>query len=143
MNRYLEEKILTAEPVELVRLLYQTAIASVREARAHLRAGRIAERARSNASAYAAIAELNGSLNLLAAPELAGRLRGLYNYMEGRLVAANLEQSDAPLEEVLCLLNTLAEGWTAAAETLRHDDQDTFAGIQPTPGQGAGLAVGI
>jgi flagellar protein FliS len=143
MNRYLEEKILTAEPVELVRLLYQTAIASVREARAHLRAGRIAERARANASAYAAIAELNGSLNLLAAPELAGRLRGLYHYMEARLVEANGEQLDAPLEEVLCLLTTLAEGWTAAADTLRRHDNNEFAGMQPTPGQGATLAISI
>ena len=35
----------------------------------------------------------------------------LYDYMLGRLTEANIQQSDAPLAEVLGLLCTLAEAW--------------------------------
>jgi flagellar protein FliS len=141
MNRYLEQKILTADPVELVRVLYQTAISSVREARTHLREGRIAERARATSCAYAALAELNGSLNMPAAPELTGRLRGLYLYMQGRLVEAGTQQSDVPLAEILGLLTTLAEAWTAALETLRQSEIEAVAAMPPRAGARETLAL--
>jgi len=44
MNPYFEQVILSASPVELVRLMYQRAIALVTDARDHLKAGRIKER---------------------------------------------------------------------------------------------------
>lgn len=120
MNRYLEQKIMAAEPVELTRLVYQSAIAAVRDARRHLREGRIAERTRAFTLAYSAIVELDGTLNSAAAPELAGRLRTLYRYMEKRLVEGNLQQTDAPFAEVLELLTTLSEAWMAVPEIQRE-----------------------
>jgi flagellar protein FliS len=116
MNPYFEQKILSADPIELVRLLYQRAIGSVREAREHLRGGRIAERSKAITRAYEALRELLGSLRPEAAPELAGRLRELYCYMQQRLLDANLRQEDGPLTETLGLLTTLGEGWDRIAE---------------------------
>ena len=45
-DAYLEHRILSADPLELVRLLYQAAIGAVREARRALSAGEIAARSR-------------------------------------------------------------------------------------------------
>ena len=45
---------------------------------------------------------------------MAGRLRDLYCYMQRRLIAANFEQKDEPLAEVLGLMTTLSEAWTQA-----------------------------
>jgi flagellar protein FliS len=134
MNRYLEQQILTAEPVELTRLVYQAAIAAVRDARTHLREGRIAERTRAFSLAYSAITELDGSLNPEAAPELSNRLRALYLYMEKRLVEANTQQSDAPFAEVLSLLITLSEAWNTVAQTQRAAAQGDLSGMQPASG---------
>ena len=39
MNPYFEQMILSASPIELVRLMYQQAIAAVADAREHLREG--------------------------------------------------------------------------------------------------------
>jgi len=117
MNPYIEQKILTADPIELIRILYQHGIFAVREAREHLRAGRIMERATAINKAWAVLMELKTSLRPEAAPEVAGRLSDLYCYMQRRLVTANFEQKDEPLAEVLGLMTTLSEAWAAPVET--------------------------
>lgn len=122
MNPYYEQKILNSEPIELVRLVYQHAISSVKEAREHLRHKRIRERSAAVMRAYAAIAELIAALRPEVAPEMCNRLRSLYDYMQRRLLEANLQQADAPLAEVYNLLTTLAEGWSGVAADLASKD---------------------
>jgi flagellar protein FliS len=117
MNQYFEQMILSASPIELVRLMYQRAIASVRDARRHLSEGRIMDRGRSINAAFLVLVELISSLNREEAPELAARLGGLYAYMQTQLLQANLKQQDAPLAEVLGLLTTLAEAWDGISDT--------------------------
>lgn len=111
MNPYFEQMILSASPIELVRLMYQQAIASVADAREHLREGRIRERVAAIRKAYGLITELLVSLDASKAPEIAGNLRRIYSYMLARLNEANFSKSDAPLEEVGRLLSTLADAW--------------------------------
>jgi flagellar protein FliS len=111
MNPYFEQMILSASPVELVRLMYQKAIASVTDARDHLKAGRIRERAQAINKAYSIVAELMISLDMEKAPELATNLKRLYCYIQERLIEANHTQKDAPLAETVRLLSTLADAW--------------------------------
>jgi flagellar protein FliS len=111
MNPYFEQMILSASPIELVRLMYQKAIASVTDARDHLKAGRIRERAQAINKAYSILAELMISLDMERAPELATNLKRLYCYMQERLIEANHTQKDAPLAETTRLLSTLADAW--------------------------------
>ena len=110
-DSYLESQVLSADPVELIRLLYVAATASVREARRHLAAGAIAERARAITKACQVLTELAVSLDYERGGEIARRLGQLYEYMGRQLIEANVSQMDAPLEEVLDLLGTLSEGW--------------------------------
>jgi flagellar protein FliS len=110
---YLEQRILSAEPLELVRVLYQAATAAVRKARSHLAAGEIAERARAINQAYRVLTELNSSLDHQRGGDLSRRLAQMYGYMMRRLIEANFQQRDEPLAEVLGLLATLAEAWDA------------------------------
>jgi flagellar secretion chaperone FliS len=116
MNQYFEQMVLSASPVELIRLLYQKAISSTRNAREHLRCRRIAERCSAINNAYLVLGELTASLRDEESPELAKRLRALYIYMQGRLIEANLKQQDEPLADVLGLLITLADAWEAPKE---------------------------
>jgi len=118
MNRYFEETILNADPIDLIRLLYQRAISSLEDAREHLREKRIAQRSAAINRAYAVVAELIASLRPEAAPELARQLSHLYSYILQRLLDANSQQAEKPLVEVLDLLKTLEEGWAGAAATL-------------------------
>jgi flagellar protein FliS len=110
-DAYLENRILSADPVELVRLLYHAAIDAVRESRRHLAAGDIRERSNAISRSCGILIELAGSLDQTRGGELSQRLAQLYDYMHWRLIHANCEQSDAPLAEVLGLLVTLSEAW--------------------------------
>jgi flagellar secretion chaperone FliS len=130
MNIYFEQKILSADPIELTQLVYDRAILCVREAREHLAKRRILERSTAIGRAYAAIAELHGSLRPEAAPVMVERLEGLYLYMQRLLIEANSDQTDGPLAEALGLLMTLAEAWHG----LKRENEHRRETHTPTPG---------
>jgi flagellar protein FliS len=113
---YLETEIMQADPLELVRLLYKGAIEAVGKAREHVRSGQISERSRQVSRAIEILAELSHSLNLEQGGSVAQNLAQLYDYMVRRLVDANAQQVEAPLEEVERLLGTLHEAWTQVSE---------------------------
>jgi flagellar protein FliS len=110
-DAYLESRVLTADPIELVNLLYQACTQAVREARHHLAEGRIAERSREINKACEIVIELAAALDHERGGEISQRLALLYDYMQQRLLEANMQQSDAPLADVLGLLSTLSEAW--------------------------------
>jgi len=127
-DAYVAEKILSADPVELVRILYRAAIESVEEARRHLARGLIPARSASVSKAVEILSELSLSLRPEPALEISRRLAELYDYMQRRLLEGNFEQQDAPLAEVSRLLATLAEAWQAvprpaAAKISDRDDR--------------------
>jgi flagellar protein FliS len=115
-DAYLESRVLTADPIELVNLLYQACAQAVREARRHLAEGRIAERSREINQACAILIELATALDHERGGEISQRLALLYDYMQRRLLEANMQQSDAPLADVLGLLSTLSEAWAGIAK---------------------------
>ncbi len=110
-DAYLESRVLSADPIELVNMLYQGCMQAVREARLHLAEGRIAERSREITKACQIVIELAVSLDHERGGEISRRLALLYDYMHRRLLEANMRQSDEPLADVLGLLSTLSEGW--------------------------------
>lgn len=108
---YLETRVLSADPLELICLLYQHAIEAVRDARVHLASGEIAPRSRAITKAIGILDELNVSLDHAAGGAISSNLEQLYNYMTVRLTEANMRKQEAPLAEVESLLSTLAEAW--------------------------------
>ncbi|HWB83340.1 MAG TPA: flagellar export chaperone FliS [Bryobacteraceae bacterium] len=120
-DSYLESRILSADPVELIRLLYHAATGAVRDARRHLAEGNIAERSRSISKAGEILVELNGALDHGRGGEISKQLEQVYDYMQRKLLEANFHQSDALLAEVLGLLSTLSEGWDGVANRLKSE----------------------
>jgi flagellar protein FliS len=110
-NSYLESKILAADAVELVQILYQSALEAVENARRSLKQGEIAARSKQIGKACAILTELTISLNHDAGGDLSRTLSDLYDYMRRRLLEANFKQIEPPLAEVSKLLATLLEGW--------------------------------
>ncbi|MFB3826429.1 MAG: flagellar export chaperone FliS [Bryobacteraceae bacterium] len=119
---YLEAQVMSASPLELVKILYGAAAAAVRDARRHLASGDVLARSREISRAMNIMAELGGALDRNAGGEFAGRLAELYGYIGVRLMDAHVRQRDEPLAEVLALLTTLRQGWDGLerpAETPR------------------------
>jgi flagellar protein FliS len=122
LTSYLEQKTLSASPLELVAMLYLKAINEIREARRHLAARNIALRSNAISKVCDIIGELDGTLSMEEGGELSQRLRSLYRYCLVRLLDANLHQADEPLAEVQGLLATLSEGWQTIAQTSARAD---------------------
>jgi flagellar secretion chaperone FliS len=112
INAYEENRVLSASPVELVRILYAAASRAVMNAREFLLAGDIRSRSREISKAQLILLELSTSVDPTKGREVAGRLLSLYDYMQGRLIEANTAQKEGPLEEVCALLETLQEAWS-------------------------------
>jgi flagellar protein FliS len=133
-DAYLESRVLSADPLELVNMLYQASTAAVREARHHLAEGRIAERSREINKAFEILVELGSSLDHERGGEISQRLALLYDYMRRQLLDANMQQSDPPLIEVLGLLSTLSEAWSGVrVAEVRPIERASSPWVQPPP----------
>jgi len=112
-KEYLVQRVLNASPVELVGILYETALQAVDEALAALQSGNIAA-----TKCIQAIAELRLALRRDVNPQYCDTLSGLYDYMQRQLMRAHSDKSGGLLREVSRLLQTLLDGWTGAMRNL-------------------------
>src|ERR1700723_2949707 len=93
---YLESRVLSADPVDLIAISYEFATLRVHQARTALAKGDIAERCKGISKAIAILAELESSLDYKLGGEIAYNLGRLYRYMTERLTQANVRQQDKP-----------------------------------------------
>jgi flagellar secretion chaperone FliS len=115
-NRYREVAVKTANPLQLIVILYDAAICSLRQAQEHIENKNIEGRSRSINKCIAIISELQCSLNLNNGGDIARSLDRLYDYMKTRIFAASAQQSAQPLAESEALLENLRSAWRALAE---------------------------
>lgn len=117
LARYGAVKVTTASPGHLLVMLYDGLLRFLREASAALVAkdrGRACERI---SRSHGIISHLLSSLDPKPAPELAQHLQSVYVFCLGRLLAANLDQDPAKVNEVLRVMSPLRDAWvTAVAE---------------------------
>ncbi len=131
--KYREEEILSAEPIELVRMLFAGAVEAVAQARKALSEGDILGRSRAISKANLIVNELALSLDPAGAGELGRNLADLYAYIQKRLLEANFKQIDGPLAEAERLLRTLLEGWEACEPALAPRVQAPADSTHPYP----------
>lgn len=108
----------TADPLELVLMLYRGAITALHGAEQALERGEIERSHQALIRAQSIVAELMGTLNLDAG-EVAHNLHRLYDYMQRRLMEANLRKQPEGAVEVRRLLSQLLETWEELAQRQR------------------------
>jgi len=102
----------TADPHQLVSLLFDALIQSLNLARGSMERQDVASKGAAIGKAIRIVEEgLKAGLNLQEGGELAANLKGLYEYSVQRLTLANLRNDVAPIHEVLNLIEPLADSW--------------------------------
>ncbi len=129
-RRYLEVEIKTATPVELVVLLYDSAIANLQKAQEHVIQGDIAKRVTCINRVIAILTELEANLNFDAGGQISASLERLYRYMKNLVFQANLHQDAVPLKECARLMTTLRSAW---AEVARTEARNAAPAAKPMP----------
>lgn len=120
-NVGLESSVATADPHQLILMLYQGAILSIATAKQHMLRKEIPAKGAAISKAISIIDEgLKGSLNMDVGGELAQNLAGLYGYMSQRLLVANLKNDPLILDEVTRLLSELKSAWEAIRPTAHQ-----------------------
>ncbi len=114
---YLENQVKFASPVDLIVMLYDRAIQSLKSCSDSFKGGETDLKAKGLALCKAVdiISELQSVLDRKRGGEIAQNLDKLYTYMLEKLTIANYENNQASIEEVTRLLEELREGWKAAA----------------------------
>lgn len=115
-----QSDVATADPLDLVIMLYDGAILALASARMALDNKDIPLRGQKISHAIDIISNgLHASLDYQSGGELADRLGALYNYMVSRLIYANLNASAPAIDEVVGLLKELKSGWDAIRDQAR------------------------
>lgn len=114
-DSYLEGMVLGADPLNLVSMIYGSAVQNIQNARRSLQEGDIEARNRAANKVFEALGLLTSSLNIEEGGQVGENLLSLYLYMQRRLLEANATKSDQQFAEVEELLTTLRSSWAELA----------------------------
>jgi flagellar protein FliS len=115
VNSYQQTQFFTTNPLKLVLMCYEGAIASLKLARDSYLAGRFEAKTKALQRCMDIIHELNASLELEKGGECAANLRSLYVYMTQALTDADLKRDIETMDRVITMLEELESAWKAAA----------------------------
>jgi flagellar protein FliS len=114
---YRQTQTQTAAPGELIVMLYRGAIRFVGSAIQAIETKNIQEAHNGIVRAQAIITELLESLDLERGEEVGRNLWRIYEYMNQRLIEANMRKDADPAREVERLLRELLPAWEQAARS--------------------------
>lgn len=110
---HVETSMHTMDQHQLVSLLYQGVLNSIATARGAMARGDVAGKVNNISKAVRIIEEgLSTALDKVDGGELAQNLGALYDYCLHRLILANARNDDAMMQEVMRLIEPVAQGWS-------------------------------
>ncbi|HWW08204.1 flagellar export chaperone FliS [Collimonas sp.] len=112
----IESAVMSASPQQLLTMLFDGAKAAISMARHHMASGDIVAKGNAISKAVSIIdsglkASLDAEAGGSAGAELAANLSALYDYINQRLLYANLHNDPGMLDEAERLLENIASAW--------------------------------
>ncbi|WJW74581.1 flagellar export chaperone FliS [Thiohalobacter sp. IOR34] len=105
-----------ASPHRLVQMLMEGALDRIVAAKGCMQRRQIADKGQQISVAISIVNALHASLDKEAGGEIAANLDQLYDYMERRLLEANVHNDPSILDEVVDLLRQIKTAWDAIAD---------------------------
>lgn len=136
----MESRVNGADPLGLIVLLYEGAIAALARGKSHMERNETAEKGKAIAMAVTIINDgLKASLDMKIGGEIAANLDALYDYMGQRLLLASLKNQPEIIDEISNLLTDLKGAWVSIGKV--HTGRANAALEQP-PQQRAAISYG-
>ncbi|MFJ8089692.1 flagellar export chaperone FliS [Lysinibacillus sp. NPDC095746] len=120
-NAYKQNSVTTASPGELTLMLYNGCLKFLHKAKHAIQEKNVQEKNTNLIKAQAIISELMVTLNMDI--EISKNMLALYEYMNRRLVEANIQSDVAIIEEVEGLVTEFRDTWK---EVIRINRQQQF-----------------
>jgi flagellar protein FliS len=135
-HNYESQKVLSASPMELIRLLYDYGIRCLGQAQnAFTENGDIDQMNRFHKhllEAQNAVTELACSLNVEQGGDMAVQIERLYEFMLHHLIEANRQNCKKPVDDVKKMLTELRDGWVQAMASVPHEEQPIPVSVERT-----------
>lgn len=112
-HNHIQGGIDSASPHRLVQMLMEGALEKILAAKSYMAKNEIAKKGEHISWAISIIDSLRSCLNIEVGGDFARNLLDLYNYMERRLLEANINNDPAMLDEVGQLILEIKAGWDA------------------------------
>ena len=120
-REYAESRILSAQPVAIVEMLYEVAINALENAIRHLKSGDAMARSSEVSRAQEAVNELMLALDRTVGASFTGTLAALYVYVQEQILKGHVRRSEEAFRAALAVLKPLWEGW---AELRKREATD-------------------
>ncbi|KOS66686.1 flagellar biosynthesis protein FliS [Lysinibacillus contaminans] len=120
-NAYKQNSVTTASPGELTLMLYNGCLKFLNKAKTAIHEKNVQEKNTNLLKSQAIIAELMSTLNMDI--EISKQMLPLYEYMNHRLVEANIQNDVTLIEEVEGLVTEFRDTWK---EVLRINRQQQY-----------------
>ena len=109
-----------ATPHQMIAMLLDGALDRIASAKGSIERNEVAKKGELLGSDIAIIDGLRASLDFDNGGEIAANLASLYDYMERRLLEANVSDDAEILDEVGGLLKEIRAGWESIPEEIRR-----------------------
>ncbi len=116
VSQYRQTEVLTASRVQVVVLLYDGALQSMKLAQTGILQNNLADKARFLRRALTIVAELSNVLDMERGGDIATSLRRIYDYVTDELTQANVKHEAARIDGPIRCLSTLREAWEQVAK---------------------------
>ena len=110
-GQYRQTEVITSSRVQIVVLLYDSAIQSIELARRALETNSVVDKGRFLGRAISILGELDCVLDYQQGGEIARSLHRIYDYIMAELVAANTQNKASHLDGPARCLSVLREAW--------------------------------
>ncbi len=137
-GEYLRNTVMTATPEQLQLMLYDGAIRFARQAREAIQRNDLEMSCEKLLRAQRIVLELQNGLRPEVNAALCEQLAGLYTFVHGRLVDANIERDPTAIDEALQILEHQRETWRLLMDKVRDasaEDQAEITNHHPVVGQ--------
>ena len=124
-NAYKQNSVTTASPGELTLMLYNGCLKFLNKAKLAIQEKNIQEKNTNLIKAQAIISELMATLNMDI--EISKQMLPLYQYMNRRLIEANIKNDTAIIDEVIGLTTEFRDTWKQVIQITR---QQQFSNAQ-------------
>ena len=114
-SRYRENEILSASPQQLLLMVYDHLLLSLRRARVAIERGDVPMRVEQLDKARAALGELMVTLDMEKGGSIAQQLSGLYTFVLGELVDVGARRDLEKLDRLVGIIAELREAFAGAA----------------------------
>jgi flagellar protein FliS len=118
-----------ADPHRLVQMLLEGALGKIAVVKGLMKRKEIAKKGEVIGQAVSIVGGLRASLDLSTGGELAVNLDNIYEYIERRLLKANMDDDVAILDEASSLLHEIKTGWDAIPLELRKKSTEALSAV--------------